>query len=477
MSDRLNKAAPPPIPRDAFKQPPVGDSPWDQPVVSSVAKPAKQKLELPMWAGRPLAEHGHANQLDLDAAVNEFGLKMPREQAEDEAYHQYLYHPSKGQHAQAAFHHLSGMKAAHASGDMDAARKHSLMYNLHAKALGKSPVDAARELSMHIKEPAKVYRFKAHRGDAFAVQAPEAETPKAPVYTEGGVVSSAPKPQLTKREREALYMLYLMGSAALKKAQGPDIESRRYGGGKVVKGKVNPHFKYDDFLPNQNHTSMLTVTHDGGNRIVASLGGGYGSMEALKRPDGKFHLGYDGGANHPETAHLAPHLYRALWHYTNSIGNPMDENNSFLQDRATSKVQYAQNQDLLDRVYGPQGNSPSPPSTQPKPEPKHDTFDPMGTGARARNLEIDKAEGKIVGSIPGATPPKQPKGKKLGYNDLDTARAKKWARSQGIEPHELESDDKPTKKGELSAKPKHCKCTAYHFPHRHGGGKCMVVKP
>lgn len=206
------KKGPPPLPKDAFKQPNHEmESPWDAVSSAPAPKVVKPKLELPSWAGRPLAAHDHAQQLDLDAAVNEFGLKMPREQAEDEAYHQYLYNPSKGQHALAAHHHLAGMKAAHAAGDMDSARKHSLMYNMHAKALGHSPVDAARELASHIKEPAKVYRFKSHRGDAFAVNQSPAQ--------ENGVISSAPAPQLNKREREIMYMLYLMGNAALKKAE------------------------------------------------------------------------------------------------------------------------------------------------------------------------------------------------------------------------------------------------------------------
>src|SRR6185312_13852134 len=213
------KKSPPPLPKDAFKQPNHEmESPWDVQASAPAPKAAKPKLALPQWAGRAIAAHDHGQQLDLDAAVNEFGLKMPREQADDEAYKQYLYHPHTGQHAQAAFHHLAGMKAAHAAGDKEAALNHSLMYNLHAKALGMTPVDAARELSSHIKQPPKVYKFKAHRGDAFAVQPPPAETPSL-LSTQNGVISSAPPPQLTKSEREVLYMLYLMSNAALAKGE------------------------------------------------------------------------------------------------------------------------------------------------------------------------------------------------------------------------------------------------------------------
>lgn len=313
------KKAPPPLPKDAFKQPNHEmESPWDTQSSAPAPKAEKQKLALPMWMGRPIAAHDHAQQIDLDAAVNEFGMKMPRGQAEDEAYKQYLYHPAKGQHAQAAMHHLTGMKAAHAAGDMEAARNHSLMYNLHAKALGKSPVDAARELQQHIKDPAKVYKFKAHRGDAFAVQSPEPTTPPPMVSTQNGVLSSAPPPQMSKSEREVLYMLFLMGNAALKKTEVDE-----------------PH--YDD----HDAKKCGSFTCSACKRHMPSCKGGEGTE----------------------------------------------------CDDCWAKAHEA---------------------SKPKAE---------------------KSPGKVL--------------------------------------------QFPTKKGELTANPKakHCKCTAYHFPHRHGGGKCMVVKP
>lgn len=206
-------ATPPKLPPDAFKQPGTEmESPWDVQASAPAPKSARKPLELPTWAGRyPIAAHDHSTQLDMDAAVNEFGLRMPREQAEDEAYRQYLYHPQRGQHAQAALHHLRGMKAAHAAGDMNTARDHSLMFNLHAKALGKQPHEVARDLQSQMQNLPAMTKFKAHRGDAFAVTQP-------PPQAGTGVISSTPPPQLNKREQEVLHMIYLMGQAVLAKS-------------------------------------------------------------------------------------------------------------------------------------------------------------------------------------------------------------------------------------------------------------------
>jgi hypothetical protein len=354
-------ATPPKLPPDAFKQnnrEPA--SPWDVQASAPAPVTQKPKLELPMWANRPLAAHDHAQQLDLDAAVNEFGLKMPREQAEDEAYRQYLYHPVKGQHALAAYHHLAGMKAAHAAGDMDAARKHSLMYNLHAKALGKSPVDAARELSAHIKDPAKVYKFKAHRGDAFAVNQP-------PPQADTGVISSTPPP-LNKREREVLYMLYLMGSAALVK-------------GEVVGEILGPTVKQ----PRKKH----------GNDIA----------EARSKKLGEPH--------YPD-------------HDANKCG-------SFTCSACKRNM----------------------PSCR------------GGEGSKCDDCEVKK--GEVVGHIPGATPPPQPDRKRYPKDEI---RNHKWIK-EGVRKPEAQ------KKAEMTPKKKSstCRCNSYNFPHRHGGGKCVVVDP
>lgn len=136
----------------------------------------KAGIEAPQWLGRPISHVHHATQLEHDAAINEFRDRMPRKQAEDKAYEDY----QRTQHIEAAAHHLAGMKTAHASGAMEAARKHGLMYNLHSKALGHEPVGPAHPgVVDHMnKKPTKLYGFKAHRGDLFALHGekkPDAE--------------------------------------------------------------------------------------------------------------------------------------------------------------------------------------------------------------------------------------------------------------------------------------------------------------
>lgn len=218
--DDIKKATPPPIPQGALKQPNhEPESPFD--VISSAPKPEaskeKPKLAMPQWLGRPILHPDHSQQLEMNAAVNEFGLKMPRQQAEDQAYKDYLYHPKTGQYAQAAHHHLLGVRAADAAGDKEAARKHYMMYTMHAKALGKDPDQLALELGNgEGQDMPKVYKFKAHKGDAFAIQPPPSMA-MARDLQPNGVFASAPK--LGKAQEEKLHELYNLASEALAKAE------------------------------------------------------------------------------------------------------------------------------------------------------------------------------------------------------------------------------------------------------------------
>jgi hypothetical protein len=73
---------------------------------------------------------------------------------------------------EAAAHHLSGIKAAHAIGDLNTAQKHGAMYALHLKSLELNPMDAVPpEVMAKLNSPNRpaTTRFKAHAGDAFAV--------------------------------------------------------------------------------------------------------------------------------------------------------------------------------------------------------------------------------------------------------------------------------------------------------------------
>lgn len=132
----------------------------DKPMKKSEVK----KME-PLWLNRlPVLHDNHLHDLDTRAAINEFDRKMPREEAEAKAHKDYMAE----HHAMAAAHHLSGMKAAQAIGNMEEAKKHGVMYGLHAKALGHDPVGPVPpEVQQHYRgdDSAKVYKFKAHKAD------------------------------------------------------------------------------------------------------------------------------------------------------------------------------------------------------------------------------------------------------------------------------------------------------------------------
>lgn len=138
-------------------------------LLSQASAPTPSPLaSAPMWSGKPLVHADHAPDLDRAAAVYEMGAdKLPRAAAEDRAHADY----KKRQHIEAAAHHLGGMKAAVATGDIEAARKHGVMYELHSKALGHDTVGPAHpEVAARLaRAPLGFQRFKAHRGDLFAV--------------------------------------------------------------------------------------------------------------------------------------------------------------------------------------------------------------------------------------------------------------------------------------------------------------------
>lgn len=131
--------------------------------------PPKAKVELPKWQGRPVSHPDHVVHLEQAAALNEFHHKMPREMAEEKAHRDYRLE----QHSRAAAHHLQGMKAAQGSGDMDSARKHGAMYDMHLRQLGHEPVGPVPDsVRAHLDHPDResIYKFKPHKGDIFLAQ-------------------------------------------------------------------------------------------------------------------------------------------------------------------------------------------------------------------------------------------------------------------------------------------------------------------
>jgi hypothetical protein len=132
----------------------------------------KEKLAPPSWLGRPILDHGHVMDLETRAAMNEFGHKMPRHEAEQKAHDDYV----QEQRERAAAHHLAGLKAAGATGNHEDARKHWALYDMHLKALGKESIGAVPpeiEKAHDGGDRQKpIYKFKAHKGDLYALHEP-----------------------------------------------------------------------------------------------------------------------------------------------------------------------------------------------------------------------------------------------------------------------------------------------------------------
>lgn len=139
----------------------------------AMAKNEDQSKQLtpPQWLGRPILHQDHLQDLETRAALNEFHARMPRHEAEQKAHDDYV----KEQRERAAAHHLAGMKASSATGNHEDARKHWALYDLHLKALGKESIGAIPpEIEKRMMEDGDkpVYKFKAHKGDLYALHEP-----------------------------------------------------------------------------------------------------------------------------------------------------------------------------------------------------------------------------------------------------------------------------------------------------------------
>lgn len=114
--------------------------------------------------GRRIVRDNDADDLETRAALLEFGDGVPRSQAEDRAHREYL----QEQHRTAAAHHLRGLRAAQASGDLEEARRHGEAYHQHLTRLGHDSMDQVpddvKEL-VEDEERGTHYRFKAHGAD------------------------------------------------------------------------------------------------------------------------------------------------------------------------------------------------------------------------------------------------------------------------------------------------------------------------
>lgn len=126
---------------------------------------AKEKHD---WQGRAILHPDHGQELEARSADLEFKDRMSRDGAEAQAYREYR----RRNHMAAAAHHLRGMKSAQGSGDLDEARKHGAMYEMHMGKLGEEPWrEPSRELkaAMQSDDRESVHKFKAHASDQFVV--------------------------------------------------------------------------------------------------------------------------------------------------------------------------------------------------------------------------------------------------------------------------------------------------------------------
>lgn len=121
-----------------------------------------------LWQGHPILHPDHTHGLERRAALLEFHHGLPRQEAEAQALKEYRAQ----HHAIAAAHHLQGLKAAHAIGSTEAAKRHHAMYQAHVKNMGVDPNGPPPpEVSQHLDGNAgRVYGFQNHGADIFLDQ-------------------------------------------------------------------------------------------------------------------------------------------------------------------------------------------------------------------------------------------------------------------------------------------------------------------
>lgn len=163
-------------------------SPWDVQASSSV-KPPPPKKE---WMGKPILSPKHADDLELKSAVQQFALKQPKAQAEQNAYKEYISEHSR----KAASHHLSGIQAALGQGDKASAQKHGVLYNMHMRQLGHDPISPPPEDIMLGAQKPKSYKFSGHPADLFLAQ-PFQKT-EAPGMLKLGAKAEKQRPAVAK---------------------------------------------------------------------------------------------------------------------------------------------------------------------------------------------------------------------------------------------------------------------------------------
>lgn len=124
------------------------------------------------WQGRVIVSPEHHKHLEAESAHQELGAdKTPRAQAEEAVYQKY----KTAQHSEAAAHHLRNLRLAVSTGEKKEAEKHSVLYKLHAQALGHNPNHPpSPEIHAAASKPMtqKSHRFTNHPADALIAAGP-----------------------------------------------------------------------------------------------------------------------------------------------------------------------------------------------------------------------------------------------------------------------------------------------------------------
>lgn len=126
------------------------------------AKPAEGPSH---WRGMIILHEAHAPELEARAAVHELGNGLAPQDAHERAYAEYLH----GHMTRAAAHHLAGLRAAHAAGDVETAARHGMTYGVIMRTLGHDPHGAPPpEIHEMSSDPllTHVYDYRPHGLDA-----------------------------------------------------------------------------------------------------------------------------------------------------------------------------------------------------------------------------------------------------------------------------------------------------------------------
>jgi hypothetical protein len=120
--------------------------------------------QIPKWLDRyEVTDPDDHQSLEVSAAVHEFGGGLKRDDAEAKAHSEYTFNKA----VDAAAHHYLGMRAAAASKNDVAAKKHGESYVNAMTFINADPYSAPPKMVMDRIEDlkTKLYSYKSHPAD------------------------------------------------------------------------------------------------------------------------------------------------------------------------------------------------------------------------------------------------------------------------------------------------------------------------